>query len=108
MRRPSLVVTTGEPAGIGPDICLALAATEMPMPVTILGDRDLLRERAARICPDAPFPDVEHVPLRVPCVPGRLDPANSAYVLELLDQAVDGCRSGRFAAMVTAPVHKGI
>ena len=52
--------------------------------------------------------DVLHQPLSVPSLPGRLDPANANYVLQLLDRALDGCRSGEFAALVTAPVHKGV
>ena len=52
--------------------------------------------------------EVLHLPLAAPCVAGRLDPANAKYVLGLLDRAVDGCLSGEFGAMVTAPVHKGV
>ena len=52
--------------------------------------------------------DVEHVPLRRPRTPGKLDPANSRYVLEVLDRAIDGCLSGEFDAMVTAPVQKSV
>jgi 4-hydroxythreonine-4-phosphate dehydrogenase len=51
---------------------------------------------------------VQHVPLAVPAVAGRLDPANSAAVLRSIDVALDGCRDGTFSAMVTAPVHKGV
>ncbi len=103
-----LAVTSGEPAGIGPDICLALAAAELPLRVRVLGDRDLLTQRARLLGVDAGGLDIEHVPLRQSCTAGRLDPANAAYVIELLDRAVAGCVSGEFAAMVTAPVHKGV
>jgi 4-hydroxythreonine-4-phosphate dehydrogenase len=52
--------------------------------------------------------DVEHVPLRSACTPGRLDPANSRYVIEVLDRAIRGCLAGEFDAMVTAPVQKSV
>ncbi|MBU0752893.1 MAG: 4-hydroxythreonine-4-phosphate dehydrogenase PdxA [Gammaproteobacteria bacterium] len=108
MTVPVVVVTSGEPAGIGPEICLALARTTLPARVVILGDRDLFAARAARLGLTTDGLDIRHVPLRVPCAEGRLDTGNSPYVLELLDIALAGCRSGEFAAMVTAPVHKGI
>ncbi|MBL8486744.1 MAG: 4-hydroxythreonine-4-phosphate dehydrogenase PdxA [Rhodocyclaceae bacterium] len=108
MRRPVLAVTSGEPAGIGPDICLALARADLPVRVVVLADRDLMRERAALLAHPGPLPEIEHVPLRAPCVPGRLDPANSRYVLEMLDRAVAGCQSGIYGGIVTAPLHKGV
>lgn len=103
-----LAVTSGEPAGIGPDICLALAGAKLPVRVRILGDRGLLEARAAMLGVDIAALDIEHVPLRAPCEAGKLDPANAAYVIDLLDRALAGCRSGEFAGMVTAPVHKGV
>jgi 4-hydroxythreonine-4-phosphate dehydrogenase len=106
--RPVLAVTSGEPAGIGPDICLALAHAELPVRVCVFGDRNLLQERAQRLGIDIAGLAIEHVPLRAACLAGHLDPANAPYVIELLDRALAGCMSGRFAGMVTAPVHKGI
>ncbi len=119
--RPIVAVTSGEPAGIGPELCLALAGYDGPARPVILADRDLLLERAAllgRSVAIQPFRheiqvdrgtlEVLHVPLRQPALPGVLTPANSSYVLELLDRALAGCVSGEFAAMATAPVHKGI
>jgi 4-hydroxythreonine-4-phosphate dehydrogenase len=121
MMLPRIAVTSGEPAGIGPELCLRLAAYDGPAQPVILGDRDLLAGRAEAIglnvafrdyCPENPVDrdrlDVLHVPLAVPAVAGQLNPANGAYVLALLDRALAGCRSGEFAAMVTAPVHKGV
>ena len=121
MMLPRIAVTSGEPAGIGPELCLRLAASDGPAQPVILGDRDLLAGRAEAIglnvafrdfCPENPVDrdrlDVLHVPLAVPAVAGQLNPANGAYVLALLDRALAGCRSGEFAAMVTAPVHKGV
>ncbi len=116
-----LAVTAGEPAGIGPDLCVMLAGRELPAPVVVIADRDLLRERArllgvalelADYAAGAPAPPgalrVLHLPLARPARPGRLDPANARYVLATLERAVDGCARGEFAAMVTAPVHKGV
>jgi len=123
-RSRPIVVTAGEPAGIGPDLCVQAAQRPWPVPLVILADPDLLRDRATRLGlplqirtvgaqgPDTPAENgalyVSPVALRAPSQCGRLDPANAAYVLDTLNQAVDGCLSGRFAAMVTAPVHKGV
>jgi len=106
--RPHIVVTSGEPAGIGPDICLALAGSGLPARITVIGDRDLMASRAAVLGRSADDLDILHVPLRAPCVAGHPDAANAAYVMATLDAALAGCRSGEFSAMVTAPVHKGI
>ena len=118
-----LAVTTGEPAGIGPDLCLQLAQQPLPYPFVVLADKQLLQQRAALIGiavqlhdydPDdiSPLPighlRVLHIPLVQPVVTGQLNPANSGHVLALLDRAVEGCQSGEFAAMVTTPVHKGV
>lgn len=108
LQRPTLAITSGEPAGIGPDICLALARHTVDADIVILGDRDLLAQRAARLGMSLDGLTIEHIPLRVPCMPGRLDPRNAAYVLHILDRAIAGCCSGEYAAMVTAPVHKGV
>ncbi|QDX81276.1 4-hydroxythreonine-4-phosphate dehydrogenase PdxA [Denitratisoma sp. DHT3] len=108
--RPVIAVTSGEPAGIGPDVCLALAdgAASLPVRVVVLGDRNLIEERARQLGRSAAGLEIVHIPLRVPARAGRVDPANAPYVLELLDRALAGCQSGEFAAMVTAPVHKGV
>ena len=106
--KPAIVITSGEPAGIGPDICLALAQRSYPARVVVLGDRELLCARAAQIGLDAGAIDIRHVPLRKSTLAGRLDIANAPYVIELLDIALAGCLSGEYAAMVTAPVHKGV
>lgn len=105
---PTIAITSGEPAGIGPDICLALAARHFPARLVVLGDRQLLAERARQLGLSIDGLVIEHIPLRAPCQPGVLNAANAAYVLDLLDRAIAGCRSGEYAAMVTAPVHKGI
>jgi 4-hydroxythreonine-4-phosphate dehydrogenase len=105
---PLVVVTSGEPAGIGPDICLALASQHFPARLRILADRDLMAARAQDLGLDLAGLDIEHIPLWAPCRAGALDPANAGYVLELIDRAISGCLSGEFAAMVTAPIHKGV
>ncbi len=105
---PVIAVTSGEPAGIGPDLCLMLAARDFPARIVVVGDRELLTQRAHRLGFEPDKLDILHVPLRAPCAPGRLDPANAAYVLDILDRAIAGCLSREFAAMVTAPVHKGV
>ena len=106
--KPVIAVTSGEPSGIGPDICLHLAKREWNARLVVLGDRELFATRAASLGLDPGLIELHHVPLRQPSLPGKLDPANAAYVLELLDLALAGCRSGDYAAMVTAPVHKGV
>ncbi len=104
----SIAVTSGEPAGIGPELCLRLAERTWPVRLVVLGDRDLLASRARILGLDIRAIDVLHVPLAAPSIAGQPDTANARYVLHLLDRALAGCRSGEFAAMVTAPVHKGV
>jgi 4-hydroxythreonine-4-phosphate dehydrogenase len=105
---PVIAVTSGEPAGVGPEICLALAERSFPARIVVLGDRDLIAGRARQLGRSSVGLEVRHIPLKKSALAGRLDPANAPYVLELLDAALAGCQSGEFAAMVTAPVHKGI
>ncbi len=107
-----IAITSGEPAGIGPELCLTLARHECAGQITLLADRDLLAQRAAQLSLDfdniAARLDIRHIPLRAPSTAGQLATANAPYVIELIDRAIDGCRSGEFSAMVTAPLHKGI
>lgn len=107
-KHPVIAVTSGEPAGIGPDICLSLAERQWPAQMVVLGDRELLTARAKQLGLDASRITIRHIPLQKSALAGRLDAANARYVLNLLDAALDGCMSGDYAAMVTAPVHKGI
>ena len=93
--RPVIALTSGEPAGIGPELCAKIAREDLPARIVAIGDRSLFNAV-----------EVEHIPLRRPSVPGKLDPANSRYVLEVLDRAIDGCLRGEYDAMVTAPVQK--
>lgn len=121
---PRVALTSGEPAGVGPELCLAVAQRELPCELICLGDAALLAERAQRLTPalavsryaggaarTAHRPgtlQVLHVPLAAPSVPGRPDVQNARYVLALLDRAIEGTVGGEFDAIVTAPVHKGI
>ena len=121
---PRLLLTVGEPAGIGPDICLQLAFHALPSGVLLIGDLHCLRSRALtlglslRLEPwleGNPWPTLERgvlhvldVPLAQPCRPGRLDMANAPAVLATLDKAMHLLRAGAADALVTAPVHKGI
>lgn len=120
-RPPVIAVTSGEPAGIGPEICARLTRHPVSARLVILGDRALLEARARQVGEAPAFADyhpdrlpadgaleVLHVPLRTASRAGRLDASNAAYVLGLLDRALSGCRQGEFSAMVTAPVHKGV
>jgi 4-hydroxythreonine-4-phosphate dehydrogenase len=105
-----IAITTGEPAGIGPQIAVAAAAAA-EFPTVLIGDAGVLAAAASAIGLGWPPPAqvrVEHVAAGVEVVAGRLDVRNARYVLRLLDAAIDGCLSGRFRAMATAPVHKGV
>lgn len=105
---PVIAVTSGEPAGIGPDLCLELAQRVFAARIVVLGDPNLLQARAAQLGRDTRAIEIRPVALRRPARAGNLDVANAPYVLELLDRALAGCLSGEYAAMVTAPLHKGI
>ncbi len=119
-----LALTPGEPAGIGPDLAIQLAQRPQPLELVAIADPELLRTRAQQLglpltlrpfdpatppCAGAAGElTVLPVPLAAAVQAGRLDPANAPYVLETLRRAVDGCRDGTFAALVTGPVHKGV
>ncbi|MDJ0656300.1 MAG: 4-hydroxythreonine-4-phosphate dehydrogenase PdxA [Xanthomonadales bacterium] len=117
-RLPRIAVTAGEPAGVGPELCVRLAQQDYPARLVFIGDKELLRATADRL--ELPFPaetydggsmarlQLLNVPARAQTVPGQLNTANAAYVLETLERAADGCFRGQFQAMVTNPVHKGV
>ncbi|MCC7200832.1 MAG: 4-hydroxythreonine-4-phosphate dehydrogenase PdxA [Gammaproteobacteria bacterium] len=124
MNLPRILLTSGEPAGIGPDLCIAAAGRHWPCELVVAGDPDLFAARAAAlgarvdIVPYDPLSTrrahaagrllLAPVQTAVPVHAGRLDAANARYVLNMLDLATDGCASGEFAAMVTAPVQKSV
>ena len=119
-----IAITPGEPAGIGPDLCVLLAQTAHAAELVIVADPTLLAARAAQLgvplaldrydSAAAPMPQpagrlrVATVPLHAAVQGGELNPLNAAYVLDTLRAATHGCMSGEFAALVTGPVHKGV
>ncbi|MDR0717858.1 MAG: 4-hydroxythreonine-4-phosphate dehydrogenase PdxA [Azoarcus sp.] len=120
-RQPVLAITSGEPSGIGPELCARLVERQWPAHLVVVGDAELLEERLERaghamvvrpwqagMAPEAGIFDVLHCPLVRPALSGAPDPENAAYVLKVLDSALEGCIQGVFGGMVTAPVHKGV
>lgn len=121
---PRIALTPGEPAGIGPDLCIQLAQQNLPCEIVVIASPQLLEERASQLgLPlqikefDSALPaaaqaagcvTVLPVELAEPVRCGLLNPANSRYVLKTITKATKGCMDGIFDAMVTAPVHKGV
>ena len=118
---PRLALTAGEPAGIGPELLVRLAATSLAANFIAITDRSLLERAAARcgttlqlIDDDGEPADhrptgtlrVRHIPLGATENPGQPDPRNARHVLATLSEAADGCMAGRYAAVVTAPLQK--
>lgn len=118
-------LTPGEPAGIGPDLCVILAQESQPYPLIVVSNAQMLQERAQQLqlplnvqcvtpdqLPGQPAPAgtlyVWDTPLSAPVIPGQLDVRNAPHVLETLTRAGQGCLDGHFSAMITAPVNKGI
>jgi 4-hydroxythreonine-4-phosphate dehydrogenase len=125
---PRIAITSGEPAGIGPDLCVMLAQHDFNAHITIIGDKEVLQARASQIGNSGTglednihaasrlsiFDNLNdkfnllHIAAPTKVQAGKLDVANSDYILRMLQRATEGCMSGEFDAMVTAPVHKGI
>lgn len=121
---PRLAVTLGEPAGIGPELAVHLATLPLAADLVVIGDGNLLKATAERMAApltihrhDAGDTLTERPPNSVrlcgqslpqPVIAGRLDPRNSATVVDWLATAADGCRDGHFDAVLTLPVHKGV
>jgi 4-hydroxythreonine-4-phosphate dehydrogenase len=121
---PVIALTPGEPAGIGPDIVVTLAAGMLPAAVVAVADRGLLAERAAALGLELELPaagragggdghepgvlPVHHVPLGRPVRCGCPDPANAAYVLETIRAATAGCLAGRWDGLTTGPIQKSV
>ena len=124
MKHHRVVITPGEPAGIGPDLVVQLAQRSWPVELVICADASVLDARAKTLnlpltllpyqAENAPLPQQAGTltllpfPLRTPVVPGQLSTENGHYVVETLARACDGCLSGEFAALITGPVHKGV
>ncbi|MGL9769541.1 MAG: 4-hydroxythreonine-4-phosphate dehydrogenase PdxA [Sodalis sp. (in: enterobacteria)] len=123
-RNKRIIITPGEPAGIGPDLVAALAQQAWPIELVICADPALLRVRAKQLglplqlypyrAEQLPTPrqagELTVLPIMAPApvTAGKLNVANSYYVVETLARACDGCLNGEFAALLTGPVHKGI
>ena len=107
---PKIIVTSGEPAGIGPDVCLHLLKAKLPAHISVLGDSVVFGQRAEQLGLQDALQDLNliSVPTIFPVVPGRLELSNVPMVLEQLDIAVQSCMRKKYHAMVTAPLHKGI
>ena len=118
---PAIALSAGEPAGVGPELCLAVAARDWPARLAVYGSLDHLTKLAHRLYPAlrvrgvaGPGPyragelQVVDVPLEVPAQPGRLERRNARAVLRALDAATHACRSGETSALVTGPVHKAL
>lgn len=118
-----LLLTAGEPAGVGPDLCLQWAMKPRDEEVIVVADLDLMRQRAKTLglelrieewAPDHPVTcepgtlSVWSVATAGRCRPGRLDSANADYVLKTLAAAIEACQLNMAQGMVTAPVHKGV
>ena len=115
-----IIITAGEPAGIGPDIIAAIDPLAFAAGLVVIGDYDMLCARAEALGANTAFvrhgenlsgtPAIEviHHPLSQPCTAGQLDSANADYVLSILRKACLACLAGEFDAMVTAPVQKEI
>ena len=123
MTAPILAITSGEPAGIGPDICLDLAFADLPCRPVVLCDKNLLVNRAEQLGKSVilrdfqaqaaePLPkgelEVLHIPLDAECRAGELNPANAAYVLRLLDTAYQGISDGLFVFVLICKSRAGI
>jgi 4-hydroxythreonine-4-phosphate dehydrogenase len=120
MHETRIIITSGEPAGIGPDIIAKINPASFDARLVVIGDREMIQSRADALGSKFKFVDYDagttpvdsieiiHQPLEQPCVPGQLDSANAKYVLTLLETACRACLENRFDAMVTAPVQKEI
>lgn len=118
---PVIAITSGEPAGIGPDLLADIPAQKFNARLVLIGDQSLIRARAQAINKPLSLQtydignaaqkgslEIKHIALHNPAVAGTLDVNNAGYVLQTLDVACKGCLSGEFDAMVTAPIQKDI
>lgn len=119
-----LIITSGEPAGIGPDLVLKLAQKDWPIELVVIGDKALLAARAKKLNLQVSFQDynasldaapsqaqtmiVDDLKTDAPVEDGVLNSENAMYVIKMLKRAIHGCMSGEFAGMVTGPIHKGV
>ena len=119
--KPHIVISSGEPAGIGLDLCVLLSTKKFPAFITVVGDKNALSDRAAHLNKTITFYDntliehngdhslsIHHISACETIQAGLLNPKNNQYVLDALNFALDGCLNKSFDALVTAPIHKSI
>jgi 4-hydroxythreonine-4-phosphate dehydrogenase len=119
--KPHIVISSGEPAGIGLDLCVLLSTKKFPALITVVGDKNALADRAAHLNKSIIFYEntsiehkgdhslsIHHIPACETIRAGLLNPKNNQYVIDVLNFALDGCLNKSFDALVTAPIHKSI
>ncbi len=118
------VITSGEPAGIGPDLVLQLAQSDWPMELVVIADKNLLTQRAKMLGLPITFKPYQanlspqpsqqgqitllHIETNAPVKAGQLNVKNAGYVIKMLKTAIQGCLKQEFSAMITGSIHKGI
>ncbi len=120
-KRPVIAITTGEPAGIGPELISFINSSKFAARLVFIGDEKLLLARASKLNKKLQFKpfqtddsvpqgifEIINTPLLCPVTAGELNAGNAQYVLNTLNIACEGCLSGQFDAMVTAPIQKDI
>lgn len=119
--KPHIVISSGEPAGIGLDLCVLLSTKKFPAFISVVGDKNALADRAAQLNKSITFYEntsiehkgdhslsIHHIPACENIQTGLLNPKNNQYVIDVLNFALDGCLNKSFDALVTAPIHKSI
>jgi len=119
--KPHIVISSGEPAGIGLDLCILLSAKKFPAFITVVGDKYALSDRASQLNQTITFHEdmlmehkgdhsltLHHIPAYETIMTGSLNSKNNSYVFDVLNFALDGCLNKSFDALVTAPIHKSI
>ena len=119
--KPHIVISSGEPAGIGLDLCILLSSKKFPAFITVVGDKHALSDRASQLSKTITFHEntliehkgdhslsVHHIPAKETIKTGSLNSKNNSYVLDVLNFALDRCLNKSFDALVTAPIHKSI
>ena len=119
--KPHIVISSGEPAGIGLDLCVLLSTKKFPAFITVVGDKNALTDRANRLNKSITLYEnvpiehkgdhslsIHHIPACENIQTGLLNPKNNQYVIDVLNFALDGCLNKSFDALVTAPIHKSI
>jgi len=119
--KPHIVISSGEPSGIGLDLCVLLSTKKFPAFISVVGDKNALADRAAQLNKSITFYEntsiehkgdhslsMHHIPACENIQTGLLNPKNNQYVIDVLNFALDGCLNKSFDALVTAPIHKSI